>query len=820
MRSPLVIAVAFAAFVAALAPGAAQDLGLSLQQPFVFFTPRLTLASRGAAHDKLFDGLDSTVAFPFSEHISATATLSIHRSDPSDVTLLGNYDWWLGRSLTLRSSGGIIGGQTGAMATAFFNPGGFTYGANLGFVGGDLQFGGFVVQPFAWGFPLRHETASQLVKGRNRVTALGGGMSIDFSVRDSRGDLTTHAAYVYPRERDWPRFAADAQGGASSSAAFSPDAHLAWTFATKGAVRSSAAVVRDTAYVGSDDGFVYALNTRTGEERWRFGTRAAVRSSPAVQDDRVYVGSDDGGIYCVRYDPRDQYSTKGAGSQLWRFQTRGPVVASPLVTAGGLVVVGSRDGTCYALEARTGRQRWSVATSGEIVASVAKTTEPVSVADPNSGEPVPESLLFCASTDGTVYALAEPTGAVVWQTATGGAVRSTPVVLDQAVYVANADGRVLALEAGSGTVRWTQEVGDAVEASLAVTDKQLLVLTRQGHMRALDLATGDALWDATAASGFTSTPAAPQKDVFFVGGLDKQLHAFSRRNGEPLWSYSTQGPISASPAIAHGLLVIGSQDGIIYGFSDKDGVEVAVAPPAAVVAPEEAPVVAPTEVLPLPPATDEAPAPADDFPRPYTAPPTNLPPDAVGMSLLVSPSDSAEMEVELVDRPAATLQCASDAPLMMDGRRVEPRDGVCALNKAFPGDGTYVVPYAPADKPEAVQNCRLVVVDSRPVPTSTRALAFSPDGNGIADAVRLRVTAEPASGVEVDAVSVTIVDAAGQVVRSFSQRAATAATFTWDGTDYDGHPVPNGEYQAVASAHAASGGERRIVQALEVGRTR
>jgi len=820
MRSPLVIAAAVAAFVAALTPGAAQDLGTSLERPFIFFTPRLTLASRGAAHDKFVDGLDTTLAMPFNEHVSATATLSLHRSDPSDITLLANYDWWLSRSVTLRGSGGVMAGQTGAVATAFFDPGGFTYGANVGLVGGDLQFGGFVVQPFAWGFPLRHESAADRVKGRNRVTALGGGMSIDFSLRNGRGDLTTHAVYVYPRESDWPRFAANAQGRGSSTAEFSPKAHLAWAFPTKGPVRSSAAVVGNTAYVGSDDGFVYALNTRTGEERWRFPTRAAVRSSPAVQNERVFIGSDDGGVYCLRYDPGDQYSAKGAGSQLWRFQTGGPVVASPLVTAGSLVVIGSRDGLCYALDAQTGQKRWSVGTSGEIVASVAKTSEPIPVVDPVSGATVKESLLYCASMDGGLYALAESTGTVVWQAATGGAVRSTPVVLEHTVYVANTKGEVVALDAASGTERWSQEVGDAVEASLAVADEQLIVLTRQGRMQALDLATGEVRWEATAPSGFTSTPAAPQKDVFFVGGLDQQLHAFSRRTGEPVWSYTTQGPISASPAIAHGLLVIGSQDGIVYGFADDGTGEVAIAPPPAAEVPEQPSLSGSAEpALPLSPPVDGGAAPADEFPRPYSPPPTNLPPDAVGMSLLISPSDSAEMEIELVDRPAATLHCASDVPLMVDGRRVEPRDGVCAADKAFPGDGTYVVPYGPADAADAAQSCRLVVVDSSPVPTSRRALAFSPDGNGIADAVRLRVTAVPGPGVQLDSVGVNIADATGRVVRSFSQRGDTCATFTWDGMDFDGRPVPAGEYQVVAAAHAASGAERRVVQALEVART-
>ena len=52
-------------------------------------------------------------------------------------------------------------------------------------------------------------------------------------------------------------------------------------------------------YFGSEDGFLYALDSASGEELWRVRARDRVRSSPVVVDGVVYFGSHDGRLYAV-----------------------------------------------------------------------------------------------------------------------------------------------------------------------------------------------------------------------------------------------------------------------------------------------------------------------------------------------------------------------------------------------------------------------------------------------------------------------------------------------------------------------------------------
>jgi len=67
----------------------------------------------------------------------------------------------------------------------------------------------------------------------------------------------------------------------------------------------------------------------------------------------IYIGSFDGRLYAL--DAR-------TGQEKWSFKTGSRVVSSPAV-AGGMVYVGSGDGRLYALDARTGQEKWRFKTA-------------------------------------------------------------------------------------------------------------------------------------------------------------------------------------------------------------------------------------------------------------------------------------------------------------------------------------------------------------------------------------------------------------------------------------------------------------------------
>ena len=115
---------------------------------------------------------------------------------------------------------------------------------------------------------------------------------------------------------NWPTYLHDGQHTAASGdeTTLSPSnaGHLAehWAFKTGGMIASSPTVVNGVVYVGSWDGYEYALNAADGTLIWRANlgitsaptcnpTSAGVTSVATVQNGVVYVGGGDAYWYAL-----------------------------------------------------------------------------------------------------------------------------------------------------------------------------------------------------------------------------------------------------------------------------------------------------------------------------------------------------------------------------------------------------------------------------------------------------------------------------------------------------------------------------------------
>lgn len=173
------------------------------------------------------------------------------------------------------------------------------------------------------------------------------------------------------------------------------DGKLKWKFATAGdtitqsrfsydrrAIVSSPVVVNESVIFGSRDGFLYTLNSKTGQLRWSLNySRSWIISSPVIYEGTVILGTSDGRyVNAVDLD---------SGKEVWRTKTNDVIFASPTIV-GDIVYVGSFDGTQYSLDARTGRRIVpGFMTEGSILSSA--------VFD--------GSNLYFGSDDGNLYAL-------------------------------------------------------------------------------------------------------------------------------------------------------------------------------------------------------------------------------------------------------------------------------------------------------------------------------------------------------------------------------------------------------------------------------
>lgn len=131
-----------------------------------------------------------------------------------------------------------------------------------------------------------------------------------------------------------------------------------WSYRTKRAIMSSPHVNMEEGicYVGSTDGYMYALDAGNGFNAWRFRTNGPIISSPFEADGMLYFASTDCNLYAV---------SAQNGRERWRHTFPKPVVASPIIHNGALYI-GGTDEYFYCLDASSGKELWKYKTGGAI----------------------------------------------------------------------------------------------------------------------------------------------------------------------------------------------------------------------------------------------------------------------------------------------------------------------------------------------------------------------------------------------------------------------------------------------------------------------
>ena len=278
-----------------------------------------------------------------------------------------------------------------------------------------------------------------------------------------------------------------------------------WRYPTQGAVTSSPRIADGTLYVGGQDGFLHAVDVRTGERRWATDTGGPVHSSPAVAGNLVAVGSRANKLLAC--DIR-------SGAVLWEL-VRGDWFNSSPTIVDGVVYVGCRDHNVYGIDAATGEQRWQYTTSSTVdssprvvgqsvfiggddrkVRSLSARTGGGSGTSPRrrASSPRPRWPTACCTSAATTAACTRwrPTpaasGGATPRRAGSGRARS---VTGGLVVVGSHDRFLHAVDAATGQVRWRfLTAGPIDDSSPAYADGLVYVGTLAGTVHAVDATTG------------------------------------------------------------------------------------------------------------------------------------------------------------------------------------------------------------------------------------------------------------------------------------------------------------------------------------------
>ena len=402
-------------------------------------------------------------------------------------------------------------------------------------------------------------------------------------------------------------------GAAGLTAAQVPRLKLKWAFGFPTGVSANAqpAVVAGRVFVGSDNGFFYSLDAKTGCVYWSFQQGSIVRNSPTVG---AVTGQD-----AARY----------------------------------AVFFGDGHANVYALDAQTGRQLWKTKVDPHFVARITagityyngKVFVPVSSSEEfSSGHPD----YPCCTARGSVVALDASTGKEIWKSwvvpeepkpyrtmpngvvlykPAVGAVWNAPTVdpVRNAIYIGTGDATtappakttdaIMAIDINTGKLLWSyqatendvfmggcngptrseacpapmgpdMDIGNSpILTTLPNGKRALLAGTKSADVFALDPDNnGAVLFRMNAAGGPTGGGRGGRGTIVWGGAADAQhvyygagaagLAAIRPATGERAWVFQPEGrgvALGAAPTVIPGVVFQGGSNGRLYAVSAADG---------------------------------------------------------------------------------------------------------------------------------------------------------------------------------------------------------------------------------------------------------
>jgi outer membrane protein assembly factor BamB len=395
---------------------------------------------------------------------------------------------------------------------------------------------------------------------------------------------------------------------------------LRWKFKTQGKIFSSPALSNGIAYIGSADHNLYAIDIKTGKQLWIFTTGGAVHSSPAVNGDIVCFGSFDGHYYAVNaktgalfwkfktggeklvgakslwtMKPHDQYmddqydfflsspifsndnlavyfgSSDGniyaldaaSGKLKWTFETKGIIHTTPALY-NGMLYFGSWDTYFYAVDANTGKQMWKFKTGDHPVIHLLEGIQGSAACG--------NGIVYFGARDSYLYALNANNGNLVWKYSTNGSwILTTPALQNGVVYTSTSDTYMFAaLDAKTGKQKFSYKGNGYLYSSPALAGNTAYFGDFTGKLSAINLKSGKLAGYFTTDGRNKNAGKLLNKDTldynYLSTGKDNELYITSVNVMDQLYAL---GPIVSSPVISNGVIYFGSADGYLYALGLK-----------------------------------------------------------------------------------------------------------------------------------------------------------------------------------------------------------------------------------------------------------
>lgn len=349
----------------------------------------------------------------------------------------------------------------------------------------------------------------------------------------------------------WPVFRGSAGLTGIAEGSLPDNPKLLWTFKTQYEIKSSPVVGLKKVFIGSNDGYVYALDLESGSKIWAFNTEDDVEAAPLLVDSIVYVGSIGGFFYALKADD---------GQLLWQYETGGQIHGSANymnLPEGDdiLVMVGSYDNLMYGFDGLEGTLKWTYETDYYI----------------NGSPAVGAKLALFGGCDEIIHIISVRDGKKVGEVEAGAYIAGSAALYDDMAYIGHYGDKLIAIDVQAKKILWEygeKKKGAAFFSSPAVNEAKVIIGSRDRLVHCVDRKSGRQIWTFRTRGDVDSSPVICHNKVV-VGSNDGRIYILDIETGSMLWSYETGAAISGSPAVTAGKIIVGADDGVVYTFGES-----------------------------------------------------------------------------------------------------------------------------------------------------------------------------------------------------------------------------------------------------------
>lgn len=282
--------------------------------------------------------------------------------------------------------------------------------------------------------------------------------------------------------------------------------------------------------------------------KWSTDLHAPLTTGIIVLQDKVILGDEAGRLHALSTD---------TGAELWSFNGINAFCGTPTLS-GDRLITAQTGGEIDCLNLSDGSVLWQHTPEDDIDDRL------------NDGTAYGEGLVFAAGTGGSLYALDGESGRRVWSYKAGQGLRTAPAYGEGLVFQGEYDGLFSIIDAKTGERLNGGGAGAAVNTPL-VSDGKVYFSAWDGAVHSVQIQDVIPLWSVNVKDPVTTSPVLGE-GMLIVGTARGLIVALNEETGETLWQYDSKGGgINSKPVIADGLVFAAASEGLVHVLEAKTG---------------------------------------------------------------------------------------------------------------------------------------------------------------------------------------------------------------------------------------------------------